>query len=110
MRLVLDVQLSATPSADRDSDQQSAARACRSSGVLALVLGVVRQTRLVGHKGLPGDIGGIDLVVDCIPLVYCLPLASVALLDGSLGRSGSTPIDKGSGVGRIVQDCAGFHR
>src|SRR5262249_9011243 len=103
MRLVLDMQLSATAPADGHPDQQGRAGTRGASGVLPIVSGVVRETRLIGHKGLPGDIAWIDIVVDGWPLVHRLPVTSVSLLAGSIGRSRSTSIHKGSGVGRIVQ-------
>src|SRR5258708_12809037 len=97
------MQVSATPPTDRDPDQQSAARARGPASILPIVRGVVRQTRLVGHKRLPGEVSGIDSVVDCIPLVHAVSLAALALLGSSLRMSASTPAHTPSALGTILQ-------
>src|SRR5260221_7736454 len=85
--------------------QQRGSWSWNPSGVVAIVLGiVVQQHGLNAFKGFPGDVSWVDIINADSPLLDGKPNLLGTKGSRVSGKAASAPVDKGSCVGRILED------
>src|SRR5215471_15584962 len=88
-----------------EASQQCLALAGHPAGPSGKATGMIRQARLVREKLLPTQIGGIGLLMHGLPVLH-RALHAASLPGTLLWRKSAAPVDKRSGIGRIMEYLA----
>src|SRR5947209_2848646 len=108
LSFVFHVHLAAAAATDDQAHQEGMPLPDRSPGAQRVLAGIITESGLMCHKGLPLDVGRIDALMDDGPLLWG-EVATSARPWPTIRMGTMPPIDEGASIGGVVHDLVDDH-